>query len=100
MTSTKQTNLLKVTTINKRYANQMEVVRYDKVEHSNFKRIQRALESRHIAPLGWLEGIHLENAAAIKRYWLVKFVDQWYWFPVPDEGRMLAYYHNAPQLFI
>lgn len=109
----KETTLLKVKTLSKSHAKQIEVVQYNNSDGSLFKTI--ALNSHPergdctiTEVLGWVSNDVLADigvpgvSVGLRKFWLIKHHNQLYWFPAPTKGEAFDYYMTGRinQLFV
>lgn len=100
-----QTNLIKVCTINKRMAKQIEMatnVAIPPATSSPRLAIFEALRDNTLRkPLGWAIARYIFPSAQLgTRIWLVEFEERLYWYPAPHTYAMWKDNTSIPQLFV
>lgn len=90
----KETSLIKVKTIKKSHALQIEFASRDRA-----KIIFQMLRDSAIEPLGWVPGASaLDNRMG--DYWLVQHTNQLFWLAAPARESDLWKKHKPEQIFI
>lgn len=113
----KEKELIKIRTLDRKHAQQILVIQYDRQPDSVFTRVAMAtrpdfeIEEGRAKVLGWVPTEVLRDvvkargatsvSSTILRYWLVQYQETLYWFPAPKETSEAGQaYKDLPQLFV
>lgn len=97
-----ETALLKVKTISKKMAEQIQHVPYKrggKDQPTLWDRIHQALEAEEVKPIGWVPPVVLDSNYPLG-FWLIHFENRYWWWMCPNHGATWEKYAQIDQLFI
>lgn len=98
---TTDVTLVKVKTMTKSMAKQIQVVKLDWKEGSPFRKIRAALEADTVRPLGWTPGMNLGCSDEVD-FWLIEFEGRLWWFMTNNVGTAKLEFdvNKVPQIFV